>query len=65
MNEEFFKNRARAVRDIADKADPFTRKRLLELADKYENRPRPRQTPLPSISAIQKSRKTGDDGNPG
>ena len=64
MNEEFLKNRARTVRDIADKADPYTRKRLLELAAKYENQPPRRQTPLPSISGTLKSRKNGDGGSP-
>ena len=38
MNDDFFKERARAVRAIADKADPFTKKRLLDLADKYDDK---------------------------
>ena len=36
MNDEFLRERARAVRSIADKADPFTKKRLLDLAEKYD-----------------------------
>jgi hypothetical protein len=36
MNDEFLQERARAVRLIADRADPFTKKRLLTLADRYE-----------------------------
>ena len=36
MNDEYFKERARVVRTIADKADPFTKKRLLALAEKYD-----------------------------
>jgi hypothetical protein len=36
MNEDFYKQQAQRVRDLADKADPFTKKRLLDLADKYE-----------------------------
>jgi hypothetical protein len=36
MNDEFLRERARAVRTIADKADPFIKKRLLDLAEKYE-----------------------------
>ena len=36
MNEDFCKQQAQRVRDLADKADPFTKKRLLDLADKYD-----------------------------
>jgi len=38
MNDEYFKERARVVRTIADKADPFTKKRLLALAEKHDAR---------------------------
>lgn len=47
MNEQFFHERAREVRSLAEKADPFTRMRLLELADRYERKPRP-PAPLPA-----------------
>ncbi len=47
MNEQFFHDRAREVRSLAEKADPFTRIRLLELADRYDRKPRP-PTPLPA-----------------
>jgi hypothetical protein len=33
MNDEFFKQQAARVRAIADNADPFTKRRLLDLAD--------------------------------
>jgi hypothetical protein len=36
MDDDFDKQHAQRVRDLADKADPFTRKRLLDLADKYD-----------------------------
>ena len=36
LAEEFCKPQAQRVRDLADKADPFTKKRLLDLADKYD-----------------------------
>jgi hypothetical protein len=36
MDDDFYKQYAQRVRDLADKADPFTRKRLLDLADKYD-----------------------------
>lgn len=36
MDIEFFRQQALRVRDLAGKADPFTKKRLLALADKYD-----------------------------
>ena len=36
MNEDFYRARASLVRDIAERADPFTKQRLLKLADQYE-----------------------------
>jgi hypothetical protein len=47
MNEQFFHDRAKAVRELAEKADPHTRRRLLDLASRYEKKPRP-PTPLPA-----------------
>jgi hypothetical protein len=41
MNEQFFHDRAKAVRDLAERADPHTRRRLLDLASRYEKKPRP------------------------
>jgi hypothetical protein len=38
MNDDFFKEQAARVRAIADRADPFTRKRLLDLAERYESK---------------------------
>ena len=34
MDDDFYKQHAQRVRDLADKGDPFSRKRLLDLADK-------------------------------
>jgi len=36
MNEDFYKQQAKRARDLAQKADPFTRGRLLELASRYD-----------------------------
>jgi hypothetical protein len=36
--KEFLEERLRLVRSLAEKADPFTKRRLLELADSYEGR---------------------------
>ena len=56
MNE-FFAERAKLVRDLADRADPFTKIRLLKLAERYDERlpPKPmhqRKEPigLPPVS---------------
>jgi len=54
MNDTYFKEQSQRVRAIADKADPFTKKRLLALAESYDARiGRParatRQLPLVSI----------------
>lgn len=38
MNDAYFKEQSRRVRAIADKADPFTKKRLLALAESYDAR---------------------------
>jgi hypothetical protein len=38
MNEEYFKEQSRRVRKIAENADPFTKKRLLALAESYDIR---------------------------
>jgi hypothetical protein len=48
VNEEFREQRAITVRAIAEKADPFTKKRLLDLADRYERKPKP-PTAIPSM----------------
>ena len=34
--EEFFEERAKLVRSLADKADPFIKIRLIKLAERYE-----------------------------
>jgi hypothetical protein len=46
MNEEFRKQRAAMVRTLAEEADP--KRRLLDLAARYEKAPRP-LTPIPSV----------------
>jgi hypothetical protein len=50
MNEQFFHDRAKTVRELAERADPHTRRRLLDLASRYEKKPRP-PTPLPTSPA--------------
>jgi hypothetical protein len=61
LDEEFKKQRARTVRDLAEKAnDPFIRGRLLELARRYEDGPRT-PTPLTPIDLEFAGRGTGPE----
>jgi hypothetical protein len=36
MEQEFYQGLAQRVRAMADRADPFTRRRLLDLAKRYD-----------------------------
>ncbi|MCK1296405.1 MULTISPECIES: hypothetical protein [unclassified Bradyrhizobium] len=38
MEQEFYQGLAQRVRGMAEKADPFTRRRLLDLAKRYDTR---------------------------
>jgi hypothetical protein len=38
MDESFLKAQAARCRSLADKADEFTKRRLLDLAERYEGR---------------------------
>ncbi|OSI24817.1 hypothetical protein [Bradyrhizobium canariense] len=63
MEQEFYQGLAQRVRAIAEKADPFTRRRLMDLAKRYDAKgsptlrsgaterplPTPRATPPASI----------------
>jgi hypothetical protein len=39
--EEFYRGFAQRARDLAEKADPFTRRRLLDLAKRYDAKIKP------------------------
>ena len=61
LDEEFKKQRARTVRDLAEKAtDPFIKKRLQGLAARYEDGPKPLTTLTP-IDLQFESRGTGPE----
>lgn len=54
MGHEFYRELAQQARDLAERADPFTRQRLLKLAGSYDVKggnlsraPRPTERPLP------------------
>ena len=51
LDEEFFKGHAQRIRKLADGADPFIRKRLLQLAARYE-RPTPTHEPSPASARL-------------
>src|SRR5262245_35678058 len=57
MNEQFFHDRAKAVRELAERADPHTKRRLLDLASRYEKKPRPpaplQLKPKPLSNAVE------------
>jgi hypothetical protein len=38
MNDEYLREHALRIRALADKADPFIKKRLLELTDRYDRK---------------------------
>jgi len=61
LDEEFKKQRAQTVRDLAEKAtDPFIKKRLQDLAARYEDGPKHRTTLTP-IDLQFESRGTGPE----
>jgi hypothetical protein len=61
MDDQYFRGRALVVRTIADKAGPFTKKRLLALADKYDARLNGQSRAsrqLPSVAIIGRQQHT-------
>jgi hypothetical protein len=67
MNEDFFKQQAARLRNIASMADPFTKRRLLDLAEKYDERKSARRlTPLPLVTMDHQkpSNDQNSDGDP-
>jgi hypothetical protein len=62
MNDEYFIEQSRRVRGLAEKADPFTKKRLLALAESYDarlGRPSRATRQLPSV-AVSNQPHSGD-----
>jgi len=53
MDEEFLKERALHIRNLADRADPFIKRRLLDLAMSHEGRVRrPSQATVTLLSNL-------------
>jgi len=64
MNDEYFIEQSRRVRGLAEMADPFTKKRLLALAESYDARlgRRSRTTrQLPSVEIGNQPHSSGGD----
>ena len=64
MNDDFYKQRAREVRDIAAKADPFIKQRLLELADRYDVIAQDKRYALTASTSGHPNLSGEHDGNP-
>jgi hypothetical protein len=65
LNEEFKKQRARTVRDLAEKAnDLFIKGRLLDLVSRYEDGGSKFLTKLTPIDLQFESRGTGQSDRP-
>jgi hypothetical protein len=62
LSEEFKKQRARTVRELAERADdPFIKGRLLDLVSRYEDDGWKSPTPLTPIDLEVESRGTGSE----
>ena len=61
MDDDFYEERARQIREVATQADPLIKKRLLRLADNYDamiTRTRPAvSSNLAELSAENRERK--------
>ncbi|MCC8951660.1 hypothetical protein H8A97_43250, partial [Bradyrhizobium sp. Arg62] len=64
LDDEFNKQRASLVRDLASRADPFIKRRLLDLASRYE-KPPAKIKPLPIVSLNDQVPSDRSDSNDG
>jgi hypothetical protein len=67
MDQEFYRQQAQRARDLAERADPFARKRLLDLADSYDVKgggpsraSRAIERPLPLARAVPGYGRSGE-----
>ena len=65
MNDDFYKQRAQEVREIAAKADRFIKPRLLDLADRYDGVRKTSVTALPPAPAVIQKPSDKHDSNSG
>ncbi len=59
LDDEFNKQRSILIRSLADKADPFIRRRLLDLASRYEKH---RTRPIPPVTVRTPDPRPSKDG---
>jgi hypothetical protein len=62
LEDEFNKQRAKLLRDLSSRADPFIKRRLLDLAARYEKKSA-KTKPLPPVSI--NSQANADHSNGG
>jgi hypothetical protein len=58
LDDDFNRQRAVLIRELASRADPFIKRRLLDLASRYE---KPQTTKLPPMTENQSDHKRGGD----
>jgi hypothetical protein len=61
MDDEFLKKRVLQVRELAEKADPFTKRRLIMLADEYEKQLKKPDTSAPQAPLDKEAWEHGSD----
>jgi hypothetical protein len=60
MDDEFLRQRARFIRALADKADPFIKRRLMDLARNYDARlARPSRAAVTFLSNLGSEQSRG------
>ncbi|MEN3349317.1 MAG: hypothetical protein V7632_2952 [Bradyrhizobium sp.] len=62
LDDEFNKRQSRLIRELADKADPFIKRRLLDLAARYDAPRKTKPLPIPSIIGPQDIDRDNDSG---
>ena len=62
MDDEFYRERARHMRELANQADPFIKKRLLRLASNYDAMTTPPPMTGPSNPPVAAVFREGDKG---
>jgi hypothetical protein len=62
LDSEFYRKRVHQIRELADRADPFIKRRLLDLAQRYEDklgRPSPTMKELKLVWSDPSERSDG------
>lgn len=58
MDETFLKDRLATVRELAQRADPFIKRRLLELAQRYDRQLRQSRISTDTLRSIEPKDRT-------